>query len=404
MKVRVQDMNVEKKTVLLRCDFNVPIQNGKILDETKIVESLETINYLQEHDCKIVILSHLGKVKSEEDKLKNTLEPVALRLSQLLGNPVSFSKQCRNIGLWDKVKQMKEKDILLLENTRFEDYPQKLESSCDTQLSMYWAELGDVFVNDAFGSSHRVHASVAGIAKYLPSGIGFLVQKELDALTKYVLNPTHPFTVIMGGSKVDDKIQLIEAMLAKCDYLLLGGGIANGFLNALGLNPGFASDSMNPALLTKLREMMFKNKEKIMLPLDAIVSRSYDPSVTEHKLINNIDANDLIYDIGNKTIEKYSSVIKKSKTIFVNGTVGVYEDARFANGTKEILSLIAKSDADTVIGGGDSVSSVVKFGFGKSMTYLSSGGGASLEFIVNEKLDALDYIPESGEENEILDI
>ena len=404
MKVKIQDMDLKNKIVLVRCDFNVPIKNGEILDDTKIKKSLETIEYLQKQNSKIVLLSHLGKVKSEEDKIKNTLEPVAKRLNELLAYPVAFSKQCRNIGLWDKIRELNPKDIILLENTRHEDFPKRLETGNDSQLAMYWADLGDVFINDAFGSSHRVHASVAGIAKYIPSGIGFLVQKELEMLDKYVLNPEKPFTVIMGGSKVADKIKLIEKMLTKCDYLLLGGGIANNFLNALGFNPGFTSEEDSSELLQKLREIMLANKEKIVLPLDAIVSRSYDPTVAEYRLIDKIDPNDLIYDVGSRTIDKYSKIINESKTIFMNGTVGVYEDARFANGTRETLNLMAKSKANTILGGGDSVSAATQFGYADKLTYCSTGGGATLEYILDEKLKALDYIDDEGDPYEILDM
>jgi len=299
---------------------------------------------------------------------------------------------------------MQSGDIILLENTRFEDFPKKLESKIDTQLAMYWASLGDIFINDAFGSLHRVHTSTAGIAKHIPSGIGFLVQKELENLDNHVLNAAKPFTVIMGGSKVEDKLLLIERLLPKCDNLLLGGRLANAFLDALGFESGFSNISYDRDLLEKLKVLMLDNKEKIMLPLDAVVSSSYDSSVAMYRLIDKIDPNDLIYDIGARTIEKYKTAITESATVFMNGTVGLYEDRRFANGTKEILNLVANSEATTIIGGGDAVSASYRFGFADKMTYISSGGGASLEYIAKRKLPVLDYIDGEEEPYEILEI
>lgn len=406
MKARIQDLDVNKKTIILRCDYNVPIKNGEILDDTKIKLSLETIEYLLERDCKIVILSHLGKVKSEEDKLKNTLEPVARKLNELLGMPIAFSKQCRNLGLAMRIRSMQAGEILLLENTRFEDFPNKLESTCDPQLSMYWANLGDMFINDAFGASHRKHASTYGIAKYIPSAIGFLMQNEIAALDTYVLNPQKPFTVIMGGSKVEDKLLIIEKLIPKCDYLLLGGGLANNFLHALGLNMGFVEYKMSGELKEKLQQLMLKNRNKIMLPLDAIVASSYEQDKTDYRLIDQIEKNDIVYDIGSKTITKYKTAINESETIFVNGTMGVYEDSKFANGTRELLHTLAKSTANVVVGGGDGASAARKFGYDNKFTYISSGGGATLEYIATEELVALEPIPDikEDEEYEILDL
>ena len=399
-KKRLQDIKVNGKWIILRCDFNVPIQNGQILDDKKIVASLETIEYLQERDCRIVILSHLGKVKSEEDKRNNTLEPVALRLNELLGTPISFSKQTRNVELATKVRSMEAGDILLLENTRHEDYPNKLESNSDSQLAMYWASLGDIFVNDAFASAHRVHASTAGIAKYIPSCIGFLMQKEIDMLDTYVLNAEKPFSVIMGGIKVADKIQMIEKLLPKCEYLLLGGGLANHFLHALGLNTGFIDIEMTPEFEAQLKTLMYDNRDKIMLPLDVVTTTSYDNKRTNYRLIDKIEDNDLVYDIGSKTIDKFKGAIQNSRTVFLNGTMGVYEDQRFSNGTRMLLNALAKSPANVVVGGGDGVSATRLFGFENKMTYLCTGGGATLEYIANETLPALNYIEKADNKEE----
>ena len=399
MKQRLQNMDIDNKRVVLRCDFNVPIKDGKILDDYKIRASLQTIEYLIEHNCKIIILSHLGKVKTEEDKIKNTLEPVANRLNELLNTKVSFSKQTRNYALEMMVDQMEPKQVLLLENTRYEDLDGKRESGNDPQLASYWASLGDVFVLDAFGSCHRAHASTAGIAKYIPSCIGFLVQKEIEALDKYVLNPNRPFTIIMGGAKIDDKLELINKLLPKCDHLLLTGGLANTALKAIGFQIGSSISSNNEETLEKVRNMLSLNKDKILLPFDAIVGKEYNNDYVEYRLINEISINESINDIGNKTIEEYSKIIDNSKTIFVNGTSGIYEDNRFANGTKMLLDELVKvsSTTDIIIGGGDASSSIHNFGYDNKFKYVSTGGGATLEYIINESLPALDAI--SDEQN-----
>ena len=397
MKERLQNMNIDGKKIVLRCDLNVPIKNGEILDDNKILQSLETIQYLIDHKCVTVILSHLGRVKTEADKKKNSLLPVAKRLKELLHVNVIFSKQPRSESLKSLIASLKGGDILVLENTRFEDVPNKLESGNDPELASYWASLGDIYVMDAFGSAHRRHASTYGIAKYIPSCIGFLVQKEMTMLNDYVLNPEKPFTIIMGGAKIDDKLELMNKLLPKCDYMLLMGGLANTCLKVIGFNVGNSIVSNNPDILLKVKQMLLKYKDKISLPYDAIVGNDFDDTYIQHKLINEIDMNDSIKDIGSKTIEEYKKVILKSMTIFTNGTAGVYEDIRFANGTKEIYSILAKSGTNVIVGGGDAVSAVRNFGFAESFTYISTGGGASLEYIVNESLPALDSIPDEIE-------
>jgi phosphoglycerate kinase len=397
MKERLQNMNVTNKRVILRCDLNVPMKDGKILDDNKILESLETITYLLDHNASVIILSHLGKVKTEKDKLTHSLEPVAKRLKELLNTKVIFSKQTRSVGLDEMVRKLMPKDILVLENTRFEDVPNNLESGNDSQLASYWASLGDIFVMDAFGSSHRCHASTYGIAKYIPSCIGFLIQKEMTALNDYVLNPEKPFTIIMGGAKIDDKLELMNKLLPKCDYMLLMGGLANTCLKVLGFNVGQSIVSNDSRVLTDVKTMLLKYKEKISLPYDAIVGNDFDDSYIQHKMINNIDVNDSIKDIGSKTIEEYKKIILKSMTIFTNGTAGVYEDLRYANGTKEIYGILAKSETNVIVGGGDAASAARNFGFANSFTYISTGGGATLEYIVNESLPALEAIPDEVE-------
>ncbi len=399
----LRNTDVKNKRVVLRCDLNVPIKDGFILDDSKIKASLETINYLIENDCKIIILSHLGKVKTKADKAKNSLEPVYNRLRELLKREIYFSRETRAVNLYMQVESMLPKDVLLLENTRFEDLNGNLESGCDPQLSMYWASLCDVFVMDAFGTSHRKHASTYGISKYVPSCIGFLVEKELTCLDKFVINGKRPLTIVMGGAKIEDKIGLIEKFLDKCDYLLLTGGIANTFLKVLNINIGASLCSKNPEILEKVKNMLLNYRDKIMLPLDVIVANTYDENYVKYKRLNELDENDIILDCGNKTIEKYKTAIDKSETVFVNGTMGKYEDIRFANGTKEFLRMLSLSNKILVAGGGDSVSAINNFGYTNAFTYLSSGGGATLEYLTTNKLPGLEGIDED-DEVEVLDM
>lgn len=403
MKQRLEKTDIKEKTVLVRFDYNVPIVNGEILDDTKIVDSLDTLNYLIKNDCKIVIMSHLGKVTKEEDKQKNSLAPVAEKLKILLNREVYFSHILMDPSLEQRVKMMLPRDILLLENTRFLDIPKKLESNCDIQTSSLLASLGEVFVMDAFASCHRAHASTVGITKFLPSCIGFSVERELTALNKFLMEPERPFTVIMGGAKVEDKLELIEAMLKKCDHLLLAGGLANSFLAALGFKIGSSLSTKNPKTIEKLKKILLENREKIMLPLDAIVGSSYDKNYTRYKKINEISDNEIIYDIGIKTLEKYKLAILESNTLFLNGTMGVYEDNRYSNGTKEMLRILKESEKIVVVGGGDAVSSVKHFGYKDVFTYLSCGGGATLEYLIKGHLVGIDSIMEE-EEIEILDV
>lgn len=399
----LKNTDIKNKRVVLRCDLNVPIKDGFILDDSKIKASLETINYLMDNNCKIIILSHLGKVKTPADKAKNSLEPVYNRLRELLKREIYFSRETRAVNLYMQVENMLPKDVLLLENTRFEDLNGNLESGCDPQLSMYWASLCDVFVMDAFGTSHRKHASTYGISKYVPSCIGFLVEKELIALDKFIINGKRPLTIVMGGAKIEDKISLIEKFLDKCDHLLLTGGIANTFLKVLNINVGASLCSKNPEILEKVKNILLNYREKIMLPLDVVVANTYDKNYIKYKRLNELDADDIIYDCGNKTIERYKSIIEESETIFVNGTMGRYEDLRFANGTKEFLNMLANSNKILVAGGGDSVSAINNFGFKDSFTYLSSGGGATLEYLTTNNLPGLEGIDED-DEVEILDL
>ena len=404
MKQTLKKMPINNKRILLRCDFNVPISNGNVLDETKIVKSLETINYLLEHNCKIIIMSHLGRVKTVEDNAKYSLEPVKAVLEKYLNRPIIFAKdilseETKNIAL-----NLKPQEILLLENTRFLDIPNKLESNINDDTAKAIASLGEIFVLDAFASAHRAHTSVVGIAKYLPNCIGFLFEKELTMLEKCFSNPQKPFTVIMGGAKVDDKLNIIKSLLPKCDNLLVSGGIANSFLSALGLNVGSSLKTEDHNIIEQLKTLMLQNKEKFAFPLDAVVETTFDnvkdPTI---KNINRISSNDIIKDIGPKTISKYHEIINNSKTIFINGTMGIYEEKPYKNGTTEIFNALKNSPATTIIGGGDTISALNNLGFANAFENISSGGGATLEYIANGTLPGIEAINE--EENiEILDL
>lgn len=391
MKRRIQDMDVKNKRVLLRCDFNVPVKDGVILDDSKIVAALFTIDYLVKQGAKIIIMSHFGKVKTEEDKEKNSLAIVASHLQKLVSTKVIFSKQPRSLYLEGKIAEMNPGEIIVLENTRFEDVPNKLESGNDSQLAMYWAELADIYCLDAFGSAHRKHASTHAIANYLPSCIGFLVQKEVEMLDGYILNAKKPFTIVMGGAKVEDKVELIESLLPRCDNLILVGGIANSCLATLGFNVGSSLRTKDPEVLSKIKDILVRYKDKIVLPVDAIIGREYSEEI-EHVNIDKVFDDDIIFDIGMKSVNKFKEIIDESETIFVNGTAGKYEDPRFANGTRALLETIVNSKAIKIVGGGDGVSAVKHFNLGDRFTFLSTGGGATLEYIINEGLPAIDNI------------
>ena len=381
----IKDYKINNKKVLLRCDLNVSIKDGKIIDDTKIIKSLDTIKYLIGNNNSIIILSHLGKIKSEADKEKNTLYPVYLKLKELINNTIYFSKTTRGKELEDIASNLKEKEILLIENTRFEDFPEKLESGCNLELSKYWASLGDVFVNDAFGTSHRRHASNYGIKKYLDSYYGILINDELTKLKELTVNQKKPFTVIMGGAKVDDKLALIEEMLKECDKLIVGGGIANTFLLAENYNIG--SSLSNKDYIPQIKQILTNYKDKIVIPTDFYVENN---GIKKYRKINEIENNDIIYDIGTISLKEYEVIIDDSNTIFLNGTVGLYENENYAFGTKELLSILKKSNKKVFIGGGDAVSATNKLGYGNSFYYKSTGGGATLEYIIEKKLIALE--------------
>ena len=381
----INEVEIKNKKVILRSDLNVTIKNDFIIDDTKIVKSLNTINYLLENNNSIILLSHLGKVKSEEDKIKNTLLPVYNKLKELLNVNILFSNKTTGDELENLVKNLKEREILLVENTRHEDFPEKKESKCNEELSKYWANLGDIFINDAFGTSHRCHASNYGISKYLESYYGLLIEEEKNKLNELINNPEKPFTVIMGGAKVEDKLKLISELLTTCDNLIVGGGIANTFMHAKGYEIGKSLVSLDN--IEEIKELINKYEEKIIIPNDFYIENNGNK---EYRTADNILNDDIIFDIGEKTLEKYKTIINNSKTIFINGTVGLYEDERFKNGTSELFNILKLSNTKTYVGGGDAVSATNKLGFSDDFYFKSTGGGATLEYIINKKMISLE--------------
>lgn len=370
----IKDIDLKNKKVVIRVDYNVPMENCIIKDSSKIKKSLRSINYLLENNCRVVILSHFGRIKSEEDKAKNSLKIVAKELANLLGKNVKFLDNC----FGDKVKSIVDNcglgEVILLENTRFMDIYDKKESGNDLALAEYWASLGEVYINDAFGSMHRAHASTAGIAKFLPHAIGFLVMDELEHLNILIHNTPHPFTVFMGGAKVDDKLPIIKSLIERCDYLLVGGGIANSFLKAKGADIGNSIATSDEGILNELKKLMDEYKGKIVLPVDFTIDDG------------------IIYDVGNKSIEVYKKYIDKSEIVFVNGTCGKFEDERFMEGTSNLFKILKDSGKKVIVGGGDTASACIKFGFKDSFDFISSGGGATLEYIADGTLKALEWM------------
>lgn len=370
----LENIDVKNKNIVIRLDYNVPIDNGIIKDNSKIIKTIPTLNYLLNNNCKIVILSHLGRVKSEEDKQKNSLKIVAKELANLIKKPVKFLDACFGKNIKEVVDETPLGNIILLENTRYMDYPEKLESKNNLELAKFWSSLGEIFVNDAFGSLHRAHASTAGIAKYLPNCIGFLVENELKHLDVLIKNPQRPFVVFMGGAKVDDKLKIISSLLPKCDALLLGGGIANSFLKAKGADIGGSLATSDAEILKEIKSLMETYKKKIVLPVDFTIDDG------------------IIYDIGIKSIDLFQKYINAAETIFVNGTCGKFEDERFIEGTEGLFKSLKESGKKVYIGGGDTASAVKKFGYENSFEFISSGGGATLEYIADGKLEALEWM------------
>lgn len=388
MTKMIKDIDIKNKRVIIRCDFNVPIEKGKIIDDTRITASLKTIKYALKNNCKIILLSHLGRIKEKTDLEKNTLAPVAERLSELLQQEVKFVNKTRGEELEKAVENMQPKEIILVQNTRYEDLEGKKESSNDKNLAAYWASLGEIFINDAFGTCHRKHASNVGIATNIPSALGFLVEKELKALEELKC-PKKPFILILGGKKVADKIGIIENLITKVDYLLIGGGMAFTFLKAENYPVG--NSIVDNESLEFCKQILEKYEDKIVLPLDIRVNHEYanEGSICTRD-ITEIKENEIGLDIGPKTVKIFESFLKKGKTILWNGPLGVYEFSNFKIATDEVLKYLVDNNIKTILGGGDIVAAS---GDLKDKIYhVSTGGGATLEYLEGKKLPGIEII------------
>ena len=386
----IKDINIDHKKVIIRCDFNVPIENGKIVDDTRIKGALETIKYCIKHNAKIILMSHLGRIKEEQDLKKNDLAPVAKRLSELLEQDIIFCEKTRGIELETIINDLKDKDIVLVQNTRYEDLDGKKESVNDKELGKYWASLGDVFINDAFGTIHRAHASNVGIATNIESGIGFLVEKELNILNS-LETPERPFIVILGGAKVKDKIGVIENLVTKADKILIGGGMAFTFLKAAGYSIG--KSLLDEESLEFCKKMLSSYKDKILLPLDVAVTNEYtNDEEYRTKPIDKIKENEMGLDIGTDTINYFKTIIESAKIVVWNGPLGVYEFEKYKKGTNDLLKYICTNNIKTILGGGDIVAAAAKSGYKDKVYHASTGGGATLEFLEGKELPGLSII------------
>lgn len=384
----VTDLNVKGQKVLMRVDFNVPMKDGKITDENRIVAALPTIKYVLENGGRVIAFSHLGKVKTEEDLAKKSLRPVAERLAELLGQPVKFVPATRGVELEAAVAELKDGEIMMFENTRFEDLDGKKESKNDPELGKYWASLGDLFVNDAFGTAHRAHASNVGIAANIGEGktaAGFLMEKEIKFIGGAVDNPERPLVAILGGAKVSDKIGVIENLLVKADKVLVGGAMMFTFLRALGKNTGTSLVEEDKIELAK--ELLAKANGKLVLPIDTVVAKEFNNDAAHVTVsVDEIPADQMGLDVGQGTVELFAKEIAGAKTVVWNGPMGCFEMPNFAKGTEAVAKALAETDAVTIIGGGDSAAAVNQLGYGDKMTHISTGGGASLEFLEGKEL------------------
>ncbi len=389
-KKTIEDIVVTGKKVLVRCDFNVPLdENKNITDENRLVGALPTIKYLSENGAKVILCSHLGRPKGEFN-MKYSLAPVAARLSELLGKEVKMADDVIGESAKATVAALSDGDICLLENVRFH----KEEEKNDAEFSKQLASLAEIYVNDAFGTAHRAHASTAGVADYLPAVCGYLIGKEIDVMGKALSNPARPFVAILGGAKVSDKIGVIENLLDKVDSLIIGGGMAYTFLKSQGYEVGKSICEMDK--LDLARDLMAKAQAKgveLLLPVETVVAKEFSNDAEEKTVPSiAIPADYEGLDIGPKTVELFSNAISKAKTVIWNGPMGVFEMPKFAVGTKAIAKAVAEADAVTIIGGGDSAAAVQQLGFADKMTHISTGGGASLEYLEGKVLPGIDCL------------
>lgn len=395
-KLIVSDVDVKDKKVLVRVDFNVPIKDGVIGDDNRIAAALPTIKYIIENGGKAILLSHLGRIKSDEDKKSLSLAPVAKRLGELLEKPVTFVPSNEGKEVEDAINNMKDGDVVVLENTRFQDIDNdfgKRESKNDPKLGEYWASLGDVFVNDAFGTAHRSHASNVGIATAMkaagkPAAAGFLLEKEIKFLGNAVANPVHPFVTILGGAKVSDKIGVITNLIPKADHIIIGGGMAYTFLKAQGHNIGKSLVEDDKVEFAK--ELLEKAGDKLVLPIDHVAATEFNNDAASEVVGQDIPDNEMGLDIGPKTIELFKKTLEGAKTVVWNGPMGVFEMPNFAKGTLEVGRALADlPDATTIVGGGDSTAAAKQLGIAPKLTHISTGGGASLEYLEGKELPGI---------------
>ncbi|RXU50284.1 phosphoglycerate kinase [Staphylococcus warneri] len=388
----VSGLELKDKTVLVRADFNVPLKDGEITNDNRIVQALPTIKYIIEQGGKVVLFSHLGKVKEESDKESLTLKPVADDLSKKLDKDVVFVPETRGEKLESAIKDLKAGDVLLVQNTRFEDLDGKKESKNDPELGKYWASLGDVFVNDAFGTAHREHASNVGISTHLETAAGFLMEKEIKFIGGVVNDPHKPVVAILGGAKVSDKIGVIKNLLNIADKILIGGGMAYTFLKAQGKEIGLSL--LEEDKIDFAKELLESNGDQIVLPVDAKVAKEFsnDAEITEVS-IDDIPKDQEAMDVGPKTVELFNKELQGAHTLVWNGPMGVFEFSNFAQGTIGVCESIANlKDAVTIIGGGDSAAAAISLGFEDNFTHISTGGGASLEYLEGKELPGIKAI------------
>ncbi len=385
----VTDLNVADKKVLMRVDFNVPMKDGKITNDNRIVAALPTIKYVLENGGKVIAFSHLGKVKTEEDKASKSIKPAAERLAELLGKEVKFVAATRGEELETAIADLKSGEIMMFENTRFEDLDGKKESKNDPELGKYWASLGDLFVNDAFGTAHRAHASNIGIAANIGEGksaAGFLMEKEIKFIGDAVDAPVRPLVAILGGAKVSDKIGVIENLLVKADKILIGGAMMFTFLKAQGKNTGTSLVEEDKIELAK--ELLAKADGKILLPVDAVICEKFDNDAPHTTVsVDALPDGQMGLDVGAETVKLFGEVIATAKTVVWNGPMGVFEMPSYAKGTIGVCEAIANlKDATTIIGGGDSAAAAMSLGYADKFTHISTGGGASLEYLEGKEL------------------
>ncbi|MDA3901162.1 MAG: phosphoglycerate kinase [Spirochaetes bacterium] len=391
----IESLNVSGKKVLMRVDFNVPIKDGVITDDTRIRAALPSINYVVKKGGRAILISHLGRIKSEDDKKSKSLKPIAEKLSEHLGKPVTFVPFTRGAEVEKAISELKDGEVMMIENTRFEDFADgqevKKESKCDEELGKYWASLGDLFINDAFGTAHRKHASNVGISQHIESAAGFLLDKEIKFIGGVVDNPQKPLVAILGGAKVSDKIGVIESLIDKADKIIIGGGMMFTFLKALGKNTGKSLLEEDKVELAKslIDKAAAKNVE-LILPIDTIAAKEFKND-TEFRTVScdNMEDDEMGLDIGEESVKLFTEKLSGAKTVVWNGPMGVFEMENYAQGTIGVCKAIAALDAITIIGGGDSAAAAEQLGFADKFSHISTGGGASLEYLEGKVLPGI---------------